>query len=362
MIDDAVPLAQIKRALVIKLRHHGDVLLSSPVFSVLRNHAPHLEIDALIYADTAPMLTLHPAISELHLINRAWKTRGPIDQAKAEWRVLKGLLRRRYDLVIHLTEHPRGAWLTRLLRPRFGVAPARGSGHRLWRKSFTHRYSQPYNARRHTVERNLDALRRIGVYPGSDERKLTLLAGAQAEARIDALLEHNNLRGKRFILFHPASRWLFKCWSDQGNAELLRTLYDRGEQIVITAAPDPRELEMVERVVARSQVPVVNLAGQLSLKELTALCACAHLFVGVDSAPMHIAAAVGTPSVILFGPSGELEWGPWMVPHRLVTSDAHPCRPCGIDGCGGGKVSECLTALPAARVLKAIDELLQNRA
>jgi len=362
MVNDAVPLTEIKRALVIKLRHHGDVLLSSPVFSVLKNHAPHLEIDALIYADTAPMLTLHPAISELHLINRAWKTRGPLEQAKAEWRVLKGLLRRRYDLVIHLTEHPRGAWLTRLLRPRYSVAPALGSGHRFWRNSFSHRYGQPHNARRHTVERNLDALRRIGVYPGADERKLTLTAGTQAESHVDELLARNHLRGKRFIHFHPASRWLFKCWSDRRNAELIRELQHRGEQLVITAAPDPRELEMVERIVARSQVSVVNLAGQLSLKELAAVCARAELFVGVDSAPMHIAAAVGTPSVVLFGPSGELEWGPWMVPHRIIASHAHPCRPCGIDGCGGGKVSECLTTLPAARVLAAIDELLPSRA
>jgi heptosyltransferase-3 len=65
---------------------------------------------------------------------------------------------------------------------------------------------------------------------------------------------------------------------------------------------------------------------------------------------MHIAAAMQTPTLALFGPSGELEWGPWMVEQRVVVSHAHPCRPCGIDGCGGGKVSECLTTLPVAHV------------
>jgi heptosyltransferase-3 len=73
---------------------------------------------------------------------------------------------------------------------------------------------------------------------------------------------------------------------------------------------------------------------------------------------MHIAAAMRTPVVALFGPSGELEWHPWQVAHRVVASTVHPCRPCGNDGCGGGKVSECLTHLPLAQVLSAVDSLL----
>ena len=80
----------------------------------------------------------------------------------------------------------------------------------------------------------------------------------------------------------------------------------------------------------------------------------ARAFVGVDSAPMHIAAAMGTPVVVLFGPSGEMQWGPWGVAARVVASNAHPCRPCGLDGCGGGKVSDCLTTLPVERVHEGV--------
>jgi heptosyltransferase-3 len=86
------------------------------------------------------------------------------------------------------------------------------------------------------------------------------------------------------------------------------------------------------------------------------------VFVGVDSAPMHMAAAMGTPTLALFGPSGELEWGPWRVAHRVVVSQAHPCRPCGLDGCGGGKVSECLTTLDVGRVYDAFEALLAETA
>ncbi|MBM3355249.1 MAG: glycosyltransferase family 9 protein, partial [Betaproteobacteria bacterium] len=75
------------------------------------------------------------------------------------------------------------------------------------------------------------------------------------------------------------------------------------------------------------------------------------------SMPMHLAAAMGTPTVALFGPSGEREWGPWNVAHRVVASD-HGCRPCGNDGCGGGKLSECLTTLPVDQVHAAARALL----
>jgi heptosyltransferase-3 len=104
------------------------------------------------------------------------------------------------------------------------------------------------------------------------------------------------------------------------------------------------------------------LSGQLSLKELAALTARARLFVGVDSAPMHIAAAMGTPVVAIFGPSGDMEWGPWdgleNSRHRVVASNIHPCRPCGMAGCNDSKVSDCLTTLPVAQVLAACEELL----
>jgi heptosyltransferase-3 len=112
----------------------------------------------------------------------------------------------------------------------------------------------------------------------------------------------------------------------------------------------------MDEVRKRLRQPAVDLAGQLDLKVLAALTAQARLFIGVDSAPLHIASAMGTPAVALFGPSGEIEWGPWQVAHRIVTTD-HSCRPCGINGCGGSNRSECLETLPLERVLAAIEEL-----
>ena len=342
--------------MVIKLRHHGDVLLTSPVFSVLKHAAPACEIDALVYADTASMLADHPAIHRLHCIDRDWKRLGPFAQARAEWGLIQTLREQGYDLVIHLTEHRRGAWLVRLIGPRWSVAPRQKS--KFWRKSFTHFTPWASHPRRHTVETQLDALRRLGIQPTEADKRLVLVPGRAAESRVATLLNEHGLADRPFVHLHPASRWLFKCWSNDKVAQLADALAARGLAVVLTAAPDPQEQALVAAIRGAMQSTAIDLSGRLSLKELAALTARAKLFVGVDSAPMHIAAAMGTPTVALFGPSGDLEWGPWHVPHRIITSQEHPCRPCGQDGCGGSKISECLTTLPVERVLAACDELL----
>lgn len=353
-LPDAIPFTELRRALVVKLRHHGDVLLAGPVFSALRRAAPACEIDALVYADTAPMLAEHPAIDRIHTIDRAWKHAGARRQLHAEWRLLTALRQRRYDLVIHLTGHPRGAWIARLCGARWAVAPRRPG--KFWRRSFSHTYPGA-NPRRHTVETHLDALRRLGLQPDPADRRLVMVPGLAAESRIAELCRQFDLPERGFVHIHPTSRWLFKCWPAERVAALADALAAEGWPVALTAAPDPGERAMVAAIAAAARRPLVDLSGQLSLRELAALTGRARLFVGVDSAPMHIAAAMATPTVALFGPSGEREWGPWQVSQRLIVSD-HSCRPCGQDGCGGGKISECLSMLPVERVLAACRELL----
>jgi heptosyltransferase-3 len=359
---DAIDTSLVRRALVTKLRHHGDVLLASPVFTVLQNALPGAQIDALVYRETAPLLEGHPAVTRLHTIDRNWKRRGWLAQWRAETTLLGALRERRYDLVVHLTEHPRGAWLCRLLRPRYAVGRELPRAHWLWRTSFTHYYRLPRARPRHMVECNLDALRRLGLQPDLAQRRLVLVPGEADATRARQLCAQHRLETRRFIQLHPGSRWQFKCWTAPGYAALLASLVGDGWRVVITGAPDAHEQRLVAAVFdllpAATREQVVDLAGALSLRELAALTQQARLFIGVDSAPMHIAAAMGTPVVALFGPSGEIEWGPWQVPHRVVASTIHPCRPCGNDGCGGGKVSECLTTLPVAQVRAAVLEVL----
>ena len=249
MLKDPVDLQSVRRVLVTKLRHHGDVLPATPVFSVLKSHAPHVEVDAL---------------------------------------------------------------------------------------------------------------RRIGVQPGESERKLCFVPGEEAEREVGRMLAELGLAPGSYIHVHPASRWQFKCWPAEKTAELINTLQASGERVVVSAAPDADELDLVRRIRVLATTPFADVSGKLTLKQLGALTRNAALFIGVDSAPMHIASAMQTPVVALFGPSGEFNWGPWQVPHRVVASNNYACRPCGNDGCGGGKVSECLTTLPVSEVLQAI-QALQSR-
>ena len=110
-VADAIDPARVRRALVIKLRHHGDVLLSSPVFTVLKRAAPHAEIDALVYLETAPMLAAASGdLDRPHDRPRPEVAR-TAGAARGDGRLWRALRARRYDLVVHLTEHPRGAWL-----------------------------------------------------------------------------------------------------------------------------------------------------------------------------------------------------------------------------------------------------------
>jgi heptosyltransferase-3 len=338
----------ITRILVTKFRHHGDVLLVTPVFNALYRCYPGAKIDALIYSDTLDMLSNHPVLNNIYMVKRK---SGVFENL----RLLKSLGNNRYDMIINLTSNSRGAWLSRLLSPIISVAPVHAGW--LYQNSFTHLYKSVYGHRRHTVENNLDALRCIGLIVNEEDKYLSLSIGAEIDAEVVSLLEKINYPSRGYILLHPTSRWLFKCWSEDKVAAVADRLIDCGFTLLFTSGPDTREMEMISRIQAMMTRSSASLAGQLSLKQLAALIARARLLVGVDSAPMHMAAALGTPVVALFGPSSEIDWGPWQVPSRIIVSD-HTCRPCGLDGCGGGKHSECLETIAVERVFNAALELL----
>lgn len=352
-------MSEFKRILITKFRHHGDVLLTSPLFSLLRVRYPHARIDALIFAETQEMLSLHPAIDNLYCVDRKWKTQGAAFLIRQEWQLLRTLKNNRYDLIIHLTESMRGLWLALLSRDAHCItfANPRRDTFWLWKHCFPKRI--PRVPLRHTVELHLDTLRAIGIQPTLDEKRLCLIPGEAAQRSVAEKLQRAGLDPQHsYIVIHPASRWRFKCWDNRALAEIINTLAQRGHQIVLSAAPDKQELALIADLKARLDQTVIDLAGQLSLKELAALIDQARLLIGVDSVPMHMAAAVQTPVVALFGPSGDKEWGPWMVKQRVVVSSQHPCRPCGKDGCGGSKISDCLTHIPPRQVMLAIDSLL----
>lgn len=358
---DYPDLDQVKRALVIKMRHHGDVLLTSPVFSHLKKAMPHAQIDAFIYQDTLPMLQGHPAITDYLLYDRSWKKLSFLKKLKREASLLKEIRSRRYDLVINLTEGDRGAIAAFISGGtcRVGFDPQK-SGFFGKRRIYTHVVKNCPHPR-HTVERQIDVLRRIGIFPEPEERDLFLHVPKEAETKITDLLAREEIQSKGYILIHPVSRWRFKCLSTKQIARLITILHERGMRLVISAGPDKQEVMMVEEILALvPNVPVFNCAGKLTLKELSALIKAAKALICVDSVPLHIASALKTPVVVMFGPTSEQNWGPWMHPKAQVVTQKFPCRPCFQDGCGGSKMSDCLLSLPAQAILSTLDEALSE--
>ncbi len=189
MVPDAVDLASIRRVLVIKLRHHGDVLLTSPVFSALKAAAPHAALDALVYDDTradADAASGHP-----HGCTPSAGSGGAcrcIAGSPPRSALVRRLAAERYDLVVHLTDSPRGAALARLLKPRWSVAPDEPSRGKLWKGAFTHRYKLTRTAAGTPSKSNLDALRRIGLQPGDGRAPPGLVGGRRGEADVQSRL------------------------------------------------------------------------------------------------------------------------------------------------------------------------------
>lgn len=358
-IKDAVEFAAIKRVLVIKLQHLGDVLLTTPVFSKLKEQYPHLEIDVLIYQETKVVLEANPCVHEIHTIDRTWKIQGKLHQLRHEINLGKRLQARQYDLIINLTDRWRGAWLTRFLRPSYSVSqPYPHRRGKFWRKSFTHIYRVP-RQNRHTVEKNLDAIRRLGVQINSSDKTLTFVSNSSATDKIRDMLGGDRFGEKKIIVIHPTSRWMFKAWHPQGFAKVIDHLYELGHRPVLISGPATMEIEYAQMIMKQVSSPVIDLSGRLSLQECGALIELADCFLGLDSVAMHIASAVNTPCVALFGPTIDKVWGPWMVRHKIITEQVN-CRPCQLKGCGDGMVSECLQMIKPETVIESVVSMLNH--
>lgn len=341
---DYPDLSCVRKILVIKLRHLGDVLLSGPVFSALKKALPNAKIDAYIYEEAKPMLEGHPSIDRCIGYNRDWKQIGVFSRLGKELKTLREIRRGDYDLVVNLTEGDRGALAAKAARAkvRVGFAP-KGK----WQKKLYTHVVKHCPGVRHTVERNLDALRRIGIFPQEDERELFFDVPQEAKNAM------KKLAGEGFVLIHPTSRWRFKCWPSEKMRMLIDQLLKKGKRVVMTSGPDRLEKEMVHEIARGFDIQI--LPGEVSLKELGALIELSELLICVDSVPLHMASALKKAVVAIFGPTSDVTWGPWKNPKARIVAQNFACRPCYQDGCGGSKYSDCLHTLSVEKVMQVLE-------
>lgn len=343
-----------KHILVIRLGHIGDVLVTTPVIAALAHAFPSAQISAVVNPGTQEMLLHNPRLDKVFTVPRGQKGLAGL---KAGLGLLSALRADKFDLCLELSGGDRGAFLCRAsgARLRVGFRPKKPH---LRSKAF-HLLVNQTGTRNHVVQTLMRQVRALGIEPL--ESGLEFEPGPDARAAVDALLAQHGLTPGGYAVVHPTSRWMFKTWTQEGNAAVIRHLLDQGLKVALTCAPVKKETRYIQGVKERlgDAYPVVDLAGRLSLLELGALIAPARLFFGVDSAPMHLAAALKVPQVVLFGPSGEQMWGPYKAPARVAAKD-WDCRPCGADGCEGGKVSRCLTELEPGAVIAQVDRMLKE--
>lgn len=351
------------KILVMKFRHIGDVLLSAVLAKNLKEAYPDAKVDYLVNAESKEMLTLNPYIDEVFVYDRKKaKSSGMLGRLRYELSLYTDIRKRGYDIVINTTEGERGGYgaLVSGAKMRVGVAAKKG----IFAKFSPYTHSFRLILMRHLAESNLDALRAFGLSPKYKE--VELFFAHSDEMKVDELLGDT----KEFVHVHPASRWFFKCLSPMQNAEIIDFIETLGVKVVVTAAPDTKELQMVDEILSYCKSSPLNLAGKLTLKQLAALSKRAKLFFGADTAAMHIAASQNTPCISVFGPSGVFNWGAWdndekecgytakngvqrMGRHTMFQVD-WDCAPCGRDGCEGSKKSKCLLEYPLEAVKEEI--------
>ena len=361
-----------KKILVIKFRNIGDVLLTSPLISTLKNGVPNANIYAAVKAGTEAMLEGHPDLKNLYVLPKKNHSESTAHFLIRYLRWLQELRKEKFDLALNTTEGDRGIVLGFLIGAKERWCELKPQEQRAWKKTLLTKILTPPKSELHTVQRNIHLAKEIST---ENQYRVFLYTSDNDHMTVRRLLtEHGWSKNKKLIHIHPTSRWFFKCLPNITVAEIINRLMKEGHQVVLTCAPESREIAQLSEIVAKCAIQPINLGGKLTLKQTGALSKIADLFFGVDSAPMHMAAAMDTPVISTFGPSGAFHWGPW--PNNW-TSEQNPypsrngvqsnqlhvviqkpwiCAPCGRDGCEGQKKSACLDSLDPATIADIISK------
>lgn len=335
------------RVLVLQTAFLGDVVLTTPLFRALRRRLPDARIDALVTPAAAPLIEEDPHLDRVLRYDKKGK-----DGFLAMGRQLRAA---RYDAVVVPHRSHRSAMLARL-----SAAPVRvGFADAGFSFLFTQRVRRPPG--RHEVDRNLALLQGLGFEAEPGDRVLHVgYTPREAEAVDRVLGEFGVGPGERLVGLAPGSVWATKRWPAERFARVGRELAAQGARVVVLGGPDDREV--AETVCAGVGPGTVNAAGRTSLKALAAWMDRLALLVTNDSAPLHVAAARGTPTVAVFGATTlDLGFGPFHEASRVVEAEVS-CRPCGLHGgrrCRKGHF-RCMLDIRPQDVLRAAGELLEG--
>jgi len=340
-------VGEIKKILIIRTAYVGDVVMTLPILKPLKDRFPSAEIDFVTADNAAELLEGNPYIQNIHRFNAFWFYKSSL---KEYFQFVRQLQKENYDLVIEARGDIRELLLiVSRLKSKMKLSYAFGGGAYL----LTH--VVPFNGIKHRVEYHLDLVRYLGCKPNTLDWNIYL--GHNEISKIDRILTANNIQGK-FIAVHPGSRLPLKIWSPERYAQLCNRI-NRHFQLPILILGASNEKELADKIISGLNFVPTNLVAQLSLRELAALLSKTRLFLCNDSAPMHMAAAMKTATVAIFGPSKPEETKPYGNISRVVEKD-FPCRRiCDESNCKHISYQECMRAISVDDVFDAVNELLQ---
>jgi len=350
--DEAQPLAHarwdwasVRKVLLVRLRSIGDTVLSTPSLFALKRFLPHAEVDILVEDWVAPVLDGHPHVDNVIAFERG----GMAVRA----RVARQIRAASYDVVYNLHGGTTATFLTRATGARHRV------GYQTYQYAQLHNHQAPASSllwgqqKTHSVEQQLALLGWTGV-PVTDRPRTHVAVTSEAAASVSQKLTQANLDDRKLALIHPAAAFATKQWAAENFARVAESLAERGLAPVAIAALNEQEVIKTLRGTASVHIDSFDL----SLPEVAALAARSQIFVGNDSGIAHIAAAVGTPSVVIFGSSNIAHWRPWNKAAAEVVYEAMPCQPCPGYSCEKFAQPECILRVPVGRVLAAIEKCL----
>jgi heptosyltransferase III len=342
------------RILVVILRRLGDVLLTTPLIRSLKRAYPQARIDALVFAGTEGVLAGNPDLSDIISM--------PAHPRLAETLALSARLFRRYDLAVSAQTGDRPIAFaimasSRSIGPTEPIGAASAIKRALLSRSCI---------RNRTDHRVVDILRLTEVIGIPAHREVVC---PPAAARVQLA------PAQPYAVIHAAPMFVYKRWTAEGWGALAAGLRERGVAVVASGAASDRDyLDAIWR-----DAPVLRLDGKLAWPEVTGLIAAARVYIGPDTAITHLAAATGTPTVALYGPTDPRLWGPWprdglepawqaagTIQRRgnvWLVQNPLPCLPCQLEGCERrlDSHSQCLDELTVTQVLAAVDQALAMR-
>lgn len=330
------------RGVVIQTAFPGDVILTTPL---IRRAAERLKtpVDVVVIPAAAPVLANNPNIRDVLLFDKKGKDGGLLGL----WRMVRLLRGMRYEVSYHAQASARSALIAFLagIPRRIGFRDAPGA--------FLYTHSVSGRSEPHQVERLL-----LIADGAPDRREPEVFPGDAERAGVDALLEETGIRGE-FVVLAPGSHWATKRWPYF--PELARVLAQE-IPLALVGGPGDRADARAIRNALGGGMPVADGVGHLSLLGSGELIRRARLLVSNDSAPVHLASAVGTATVEIYGPTAPLfgfaARAPWS---RVVEPDPLPCRPCHHHGPAVCPLvhHKCMRDMPIGRVLAEVRTVLQ---